>query len=109
MDFSEQLADQKSEEDIGSSEGASLLQNVQESESIEEEKRQNGKFQSAYDGSGLSNDGPSMGDYDYEAEFNKGNSFKADDAGGVNLSNSNVKEATTDVGGFDLKTGKQAA
>ncbi len=107
MDFSEQLAAQKLEEDTSNSEGVSLLRNMQESEALKEEKRQNGKFQSAFDSSDLNNSGLPMSDYDYEKEFNEGNSFKTDDMGGVNLSNSNIKETAVNVGGFDLGTGKK--
>jgi len=105
MDFTEQLAEEEKNRATANSEGAALLQDAKNEDILNEEKRQNGKYQSAYDGSDLNNSGPSMEEYDYESAFKDGNSFKPDDNGGIDLYNKNVKPATYEIAGHDLVTG----
>ena len=107
MDFSEQFVDIKNQEELENSEGVAMLQEAEIQENLDEQKRQNGKFQSAYDGSDLSLSGPSMQDYNYEDEFNNGNSFKTDDDNGIELNNKNIKPATYEIAGHDLTTGEK--
>lgn len=107
MDHSEDLTTEMENQNIANSEGASLLNGLETQDQLEEQKRQNGKFQSAIDGSDLNSTGPSLGDYDYENEFNEGNSFKPDEEGGIVLSNKNIKPGTREIAGYDMITGER--
>jgi len=107
MDLTEQLAEQKANQDVENSEGASALQDIRNQEKLEEEKRQNGKFQSAFQGTDLNSAGIPPEDYDYEKEFNDGNSLKPDENGGIDLSNKNIKPGVAELAGYDFVTGQR--
>lgn len=70
-------------------------------------KRKEAKFQGAYDQTDLSTVGPSRDIYNYQDDYENGNTLKPDDQGGVQLNNAHFKPESVNVGGYDLATGKK--
>jgi len=106
MDFSESLSEFTKDQNINDSEGAGMLDNFQKEEQEAIDLKEEDKFNTAYQASDMGVSGPSNEDYDYQSEFQSGNNFSSDDNGGVNLSNSGIKPATTSVADRDVTTGE---
>lgn len=107
MDFTDALTELKEIDNTNDSEGVALLDSLQQEEQAEQAEQEKAKFDSAYQASDLGATGPMDEGFDYESEFKGGNSFTADENGGINLSNTNIRPATAEIAGRDVVTGKK--
>ena len=106
-DFTQQFAESLADEQNAKSPLAIEYDNSVKADKAAEDKRIDGKFQSAYDQSDLPVAGPSMDKYDYRKDFDEGNNFKPGPDGGIQINNRNYKEKEINVGGYDFASGKK--
>jgi len=87
----------------GAQEGQAVLKEEQRGK--DDKIKANGRV--AYDATDLGEVGPPEGQYDYNADYAEGNTFKADEEGGIELSNKKFKPGASSVAGIDVASGKK--
>lgn len=79
---------------------------IRQGEYDAEQKRGDSKFQSAYEQTDLTVTGPSKDKFNYQGDYEEGNTFKTDESGGIQLNNRHYRPEAINVAGRDLVTGK---
>jgi len=106
-DFTEQFTKETGAETAANSSLSQELQVSMDEDQAKEDKRKSSRFEAAYEATDLPVSGPSKDKYDYEKDFNEGNTLKTDDGGGIQINNSSYKPGAVNVAGRDLATGRQ--
>ena len=87
----------------GALQGQSILKQDQQ---VKDDKvKANGR--AAYDATDLGTSGPPEGEYNYDADYQDGNTLTPDEGGGVTLNNKKFNPGVSSVAGVDVGTGKR--
>lgn len=79
---------------------------IRQDEDDANQKRNDSKFQSAYEQTDLTVTGPPQDKFNYQGDYEEGNTFKTDENGGTQLNNRHFRPEAVNVVGRDLVTGK---